>query len=177
MGLGRAAMSVAGLLLFAVGAPTRDRRRPERRLAHRGLRPPEIDLEDTVSKTDFKSVDEYIATHPEDMQAILQRVRHTIREAVPGADEVISYQIPAYKLHGYPVLYFAGWKQHYSLYPATDHVVEAFKDDLAAYKVNRGTIRFPLAQPVPVKLIERIAKFRAKEAAEGARAKPNRALE
>jgi uncharacterized protein YdhG (YjbR/CyaY superfamily) len=124
-----------------------------------------------MAKTDFQSVAEYIAKHPEDVQAILRRVRSAIRKAVPGAEEVISYQIPAYKLHGGPVLYFAGWKQHYSLYPATDRVVEAFKDDLAPYEVNKGTIRFPLSQSVPVKLIERIAKFRAKEAAERARAK------
>jgi uncharacterized protein YdhG (YjbR/CyaY superfamily) len=124
-----------------------------------------------MAKTDFKSVDEYIATHPEDVQAILQRVRSTIRKAVPGADEVISYQIPTYKLHGGYVVYFAGWKQHYSLYPATDHLVAAFKDDLAPYKVNKGTIRFPLSQPVPVKLIERIAKFLTKQAPECARAK------
>jgi uncharacterized protein YdhG (YjbR/CyaY superfamily) len=124
-----------------------------------------------MAKTDFSSVDDYIATHPEDVQPILQRVRNAIRTAVPGAEEVISYQIPAYKLHGSPVLYFAGWKQHYSLYPATDHVVEAFKDDLAPYKVSKGTIRFQLAQPVPVKLIQRIAKLRAKEAAERAGAK------
>jgi uncharacterized protein YdhG (YjbR/CyaY superfamily) len=124
-----------------------------------------------MAKTGFKSVDEYIATHPEDVQAILQRVRGTIRYAMPGAEEVISYQIPAYKLDGVAVLYFAGWKQHYSLYPATDRLVEAFRDDLAPYQVNKGTIRFPLSQPVPVKLIERIAKFRAKEAAERAKAK------
>jgi uncharacterized protein YdhG (YjbR/CyaY superfamily) len=124
-----------------------------------------------MAKTDFKSVDEYIATHPEDVQAILQRVRSTIRKAVPGAEEVISYQIPTYKLHGGYVVYFAGWKQHYSLHPATDHLVVAFKDDLAPYKVNEGTIRFPLFQPVPVKLIERIVKFLAKEAATRARAK------
>lgn len=124
-----------------------------------------------MAKTDFKSVDEYIATHPEEVQAILERVRSTIRKAVPGADEVISYQIPAYKLHGSAVLYFAGWKQHYSLYPATEGVVAAFKDELAPYKVSKGTIRFPLARPVPVKLIEGIAKVRAKEAAEGAETK------
>jgi uncharacterized protein YdhG (YjbR/CyaY superfamily) len=118
-----------------------------------------------MAKTDFKSVDEYIATQPENVQAILQRVRSIIRKAVPVAEEVISYQIPAYKLPGGPLLWFAGWKQHYSLYPATDHVVEAFKADLAPYKVNKGTIRFALSQPVPVKLIERIAKFRAKEVA------------
>jgi uncharacterized protein YdhG (YjbR/CyaY superfamily) len=124
-----------------------------------------------MANTDFKSVDEYIATHPENVQAILQRVRRTIREAVPGAEEVISYQIPAYKMHGGAVLYFAGWKQHFSLYPATDRVVETFKDDLVPYKVSKGTIRFPLAKPVPVKLIGAIARVRAKEAAEQARAK------
>jgi uncharacterized protein YdhG (YjbR/CyaY superfamily) len=119
-----------------------------------------------MAKTDFKSVDEYIASQPEAAQALLQLVRSTIGNAVPGAEEVISYKIPAYKMHGGPVLYFAGWKQHYSLYPATDRLVAAFKDDLAPYKVNKGTIRFPLSKPVPIKLIERIAKFRAKEVAE-----------
>ena len=118
-----------------------------------------------MAKSDFKSVDEYIASQPEDVRAILQRVRDTIRTAVPGADESISYQIPAYKLHGEPVLYFAGWKQHYSLYPASDHVVEVLKDDLAPYKVSKGTLRFPLSEPVPAKLIARIAKLRAAEAA------------
>ena len=124
-----------------------------------------------MAKTDFKSVDEYITTYPEDVQLILQCVRGTIRKAVPGAEEVISYQMPAYKLPAGPVLAFAGWKQHYSLYGATGHLVAAFKDDLAPYKVDKGTIRFPLSQPVPVKLIERIAKFRAKEAATRAMAK------
>ena len=124
-----------------------------------------------MAKTNFRSVDEYITTHPEDVQSILQRVRSTIRKAVPGAQEVINYQMPAYKLPAGPVLSFAGWKQHYSLYGATDHLVTAFKDDLAPYKVNKGTIRFPLSQPVPVKLIERIARFLAKEAATRARAK------
>jgi uncharacterized protein YdhG (YjbR/CyaY superfamily) len=124
-----------------------------------------------MAKTDFKSVDDYIATQPEDVQAILQRVRTTIRKALPGAEEVISYQTPAYKLPGGAVLYFAGWKRHYSLYPATDQLVEEFKDDLAPYEVNKGTIRFPLSQDVPVKLIERIAKFRAKETVERDRAK------
>ena len=127
-----------------------------------------------MAKTNFKSVDEYIATHPEDVQAILERVRRTIRKAVPDAEETISYQIPTYKVHGGAVLFFAGWKHHYSLYPATDHVVEAFKDDLAPYEVIKGTIRFPLSRPVPVTLIERIAKLRAKEAAERADATPER---
>jgi uncharacterized protein YdhG (YjbR/CyaY superfamily) len=79
---------------------------------------------------------------------------------------VISYKIPAYKLHGGIALYFAGWKQHYSLYPAGERLVAALKDQLASYKVSKGTIRFPLSEPVPVRLIERIARFRAKEAAQ-----------
>lgn len=117
-------------------------------------------------KTNFKSVDKYIASQPAAVQGLLELVRNTIHRAVPGAEEVISYSIPAYKLHGDPILYFAGWKQHYSLYPANDRLVAALKDDLRSYKISKGTIRFPLSEPVPVKLIERIAKFRAKEAAE-----------
>ena len=117
-----------------------------------------------MAKTDFKSMDEYIATFPPDVQAILQRVRTTIRKAVPKAEEAISYQIPTFKLHASYVVYFAGWKQHYSLYPASSQLVAAFKDELAPYQVNKGTIRFPLSKPVPVKLIAGIAKFLAKEA-------------
>jgi len=119
-----------------------------------------------MAKTDFKSVDEYIGSQPETVQGVLERVRATIRKALPGAEEVISYQIPAYKLHGRAVLYFAGWKQHYSLYPATGRVLGALQDELAPYEISKGTIRFPLDQRVPVKLIGRIAKLRAKEVAE-----------
>ena len=122
-------------------------------------------------KIDFKSVDEYIASQPDGVQSSLNRVRTAISKALPAAEETISYQIPAYKLHGDRVLFFAGWKQHYSLYPATERVIEAFKDDLAPYEVSQGTIRFPLTEPVPVKLIGRIAKFRAKEVCEREKAK------
>ena len=121
---------------------------------------------------DFQSVDEYIASQPETAQAILKQVRTTIRKALPEAEEVISYKIPTYKIPAGPVLYFAGWKQHYSLYPANDTIVAAFRDDLAAYEISKGTIRFPLSEPVPVKLIEGIAKFRAKEVATRENAKP-----
>jgi len=124
-----------------------------------------------MAKTNFESVDDYIASQPAAARGVLQRVRSAIRKAVPEAEEVISYQIPAFKLHRRPVLFFAGWKQHYSLYPAIDGVAAAFKDDLARYKVSKGTIRFPLSEPVPVKLIERIAKFRAKRIAEREKAK------
>lgn len=118
-----------------------------------------------MPKTDFKSVDEYIAAQPEERRSTLKQVRSIIRKALPKAEEVISYKIPAYRVPGGIALYFAGWKQHYSLYPANDRVVAAFKEDLAPYKRSKGTVRFPLSEPVPAKLIERIAKFRAKELA------------
>ncbi|MEO7648871.1 MAG: DUF1801 domain-containing protein [Bryobacteraceae bacterium] len=124
-----------------------------------------------MAKTDFQSVDEYIAAQPEAVQGVLERVRSTIRKAVPDAAEGISYQIPAYKLPGGAVIYFAGWKQHFSLYPASDPLVAAFQDDLAPYEISTGTIRFPLSKPAPVRLIGRIAKFRAKEVAEREREK------
>ena len=124
-----------------------------------------------MAKSELESVNEYIAAYPEDVQAILQRVRRILRKALPGAEEAISYQIPTYKLHGGYVVYFAGWKEHYSLYPATGRLVAAFKNDLAPYEVKKSTIRIPFSRPVPVKLIERIAKFRAKDAATRARAK------
>jgi uncharacterized protein YdhG (YjbR/CyaY superfamily) len=118
-----------------------------------------------MAKVPFKTQDEYLAAQPEAVQLILGRVRSAIRKALPGAEEVISYNIPAYKLPGGVALYFAGWKEHYSLYPAGERLLAAFKDELARYKVSKGTIRSPLSEPVPVKLIERIASFRAAEVA------------
>jgi uncharacterized protein YdhG (YjbR/CyaY superfamily) len=114
-----------------------------------------------MAKTNFKSVNEYIASKPKDVQAVLKLVRDAIRKAVPEAEELISYRIPMYKMNGRPVLYFAGWKEHYSLYPLGDALAAEFKKELADYKMSKGTIRLPLSEPVPVKLIERIAKFRA----------------
>jgi uncharacterized protein YdhG (YjbR/CyaY superfamily) len=126
-----------------------------------------------MARTAFTSVDEYIATKPEPVQAVLERVRAAIRKAVPAAEEVISYQIPAYKIHGRVMLYFAGWKEHYSLYPSTVPLIAAFKKELAPYEVNnKGTIRFPLDQRIPVTLIQGIAKFRAREVAERVKKTP-----
>jgi uncharacterized protein YdhG (YjbR/CyaY superfamily) len=122
-----------------------------------------------MSKTNFTSVNEYIAAQPENVQAILQRVRTAIRKALPGAEEAISYQIPTYKVNGRYVVYFAGWKEHYSIYPVTKRVVAALKKDLAPYEVSKGTVRFPLSQKVPVRLIQRITKLLAAEAAVRAR--------
>src|SRR5688500_16143333 len=99
-----------------------------------------------MAKTAFTSVNEYIASKPTDLRLILKRGRSAIKAAVPGGAEAISYQIPVYSLNGVPVLYFAGWKHHYSLYPASDALVAAFKKDLARYELTKGTIRFPLSE-------------------------------
>ena len=120
---------------------------------------------DHMAKTAFASVTEYIASQPASVRGVLRRVRSTIRKATSEAEEGISYQIPAYKLRGRPLLYFAAWKEHYSLYPSTARLRAAFKDDLAPYEVSKGTIRFPLSKPVPVRLIANLARFRAKEVA------------
>src|SRR5215471_11292073 len=116
-----------------------------------------------MAKIHFESVGEYIAAQPGPVKKVLRQVRSTIRKALPGAEEVISYNIPAYKLHDERVIYFAGWKQHFSLYPAGARLVAAFKKELAPYELRKGTIRFPLSEPVPTRLIMRIVKFRAKE--------------
>ena len=115
-----------------------------------------------------KSVDEYISAQPEASQSALKRVRGAIRKAVPEAEEAISYNMPTYKLHGRAMLYFAGWSRHYSLYPSTARLLAKFKSELEPYEISKGTIRFPLSEPVPVKLIDAIAKFRAQEVAGGA---------
>jgi uncharacterized protein YdhG (YjbR/CyaY superfamily) len=114
-------------------------------------------------KANFQSVAEYISMQPTATQVALERVRSAIGKAVREAEECISYQIPAFKLNGRILLYFAGWKEHCSVYPASDAMMAAFPGELERYRVSKGTLRFPLSEPVPVKLIGRIAKFRAEE--------------
>ena len=111
------------------------------------------------------SVDEYVSAQPDKVRDMLERVRSTIRKALPGAEEVISYGIPTYKINGKAVIYFAGFKQHYSVFPGNATMVAALGEELAPYVRSKGTIRFPLDEPVPVKLIAGIAKLRAKEVA------------
>jgi uncharacterized protein YdhG (YjbR/CyaY superfamily) len=124
-----------------------------------------------MSKKTFASVDEYIAAQAGAVQLVLRRVRNAIRQAVPRADETISYGIPTYKLDGRAVIYFAGWSEHYSIYPSTSRLSEALGSELAPYATGKGTLRFALADPVPVRLIARIAKLRAQEVAQRGAAK------
>lgn len=124
-----------------------------------------------MAKTDFKNIDEYISTFPKDVQDILEQVRTAIRKAVPQAEEKISYQIPAFKFHGW-VFYVSAYKNHFSLScPPPFTVFGAFKDELSRYKLSKSTIQFPLDEPVPAKLIQKMAQFRAKENLEANNAK------
>lgn len=118
----------------------------------------------------FQSVDAYFTSLPENVRTKLKVMRGTLREALPGAEEVISYNIPAFRLNGRLVLYYAGWKEHCALYPGSSMVVARFSDELAQYDVGKGTIRFPLSKPLPKKLITKLARFRAGEIA--ARVRP-----
>jgi uncharacterized protein YdhG (YjbR/CyaY superfamily) len=123
-----------------------------------------------MAKTECRTVPDYIAAQPAGARAALKQVRSAIRKALPQAEETLSYKMPAYKSGGGIAIYFAGWKDHYAIYPASARLIAAFKDELASYQIGKGTIRFPFAEPVPVPLIARIAKFLAQDA--GRRAKP-----
>jgi uncharacterized protein YdhG (YjbR/CyaY superfamily) len=112
----------------------------------------------------FASVEEYLAAQPEDVRSALNQVRGILRAALPPDEEAIRYQILGFRLPDGSWLYLAGWKNHYSIYPATPELLEALGDDLRSYKVEKGTIRFPLSKPVPAELIERIATFYAAQA-------------
>jgi uncharacterized protein YdhG (YjbR/CyaY superfamily) len=114
-----------------------------------------------VARAGFASIDEYLAKQPEASRKVLERVRGLIRKALPGAEERISYQIPSFRLYDTYVVYFAGWKHHFSLYPVTGKVQEALAAELQAYEVSKGTVRFPLDAPVPARVISRIARLLA----------------
>jgi len=107
-------------------------------------------------------IDGYIAGFPEEIRVILNKLRETIRKAAPGAGEGINYGIPAYRLNGKEVVYFAAFKNHIGIYPAPRGVDE-FKKELAEYKGGKGTVQFPLDKPLPLRLISRIVIYRVKE--------------
>jgi len=116
-----------------------------------------------------QNIDEYIAGFPEDIQEILQKVRQTIREAAPGAQETIKYQIPTFVLEG-NLVHFGGYKSHIGFYPAPSGI-EKFKQELSGYKGAKGSVKFPLDNPIPYDLIKEIVLFRVNENLEKAKAK------
>lgn len=121
-----------------------------------------------------ETVDAYLAAQDGVVQARLSRIRSAIQKAVPQAQEQISYRMPAYKLAGQPLLYFAAFKAHIGLYPMVGGIKAAFAKELAPFPQSKGTVRFPHDRPVPYGLIEKIAKLRAAEIAAqlAAKAKP-----
>jgi len=127
----------------------------------------------TDSKTP-KTIDKYIAGFPPDVQEILENIRATIREAAPDAVETISYQMPTFTLKG-NLVHFAAFKKHIGFYPAPTGI-EAFKDELSVYEGGKGSVQFPLDQPMPLDLIRRIVEFRVKENLAKARSRRERSL-
>jgi len=108
-----------------------------------------------------KTIDGYIAGFPKEVQAILEKIREIIKESAPGVEEAISYQIPTFKLKG-NLVHFAAYKKHIGFYPAASGI-EKFMEDLSAYEVSKGAVRFPIDQPIPYDLIREIVAFRVKE--------------
>ena len=119
-----------------------------------------------------KTIDEYIAGFPPDVRRTLKQIRSTIRKAAPVAEEAIAYQMPTFRQHG-NLVHFAAFKNHIGFYPAP-RAIEEFKKELAAYEGSKGTVRFPLDQPIPLGLIGRMVKFRVKKNLEQAAAKQSK---
>lgn len=116
-----------------------------------------------------KNIDEYIAGFPKDVQSILERIRKTIEKAAPDAEEAIKYQMPTFTLQG-NLVHFAAYKNHIGLYP-TPNAILKFKKELSGYQSAKGSVQFPLNEPMPFDLITKIVKFRVKENLEKAEAK------
>ena len=114
-----------------------------------------------ASRRQFETIDEYIGMFPEDVQRILNELRQTIREAAPAAQETINYQIPTFTLNG-NLVHFAAFENHVGFYP-TPSGMEAFKKELSGYKAAKGSVQFPIHEPLPLPLIRRIVEFRVKE--------------
>ncbi len=112
-----------------------------------------------MAKTNFYSIDEYIAACPEGTRERLQEIRRTIKKIAPKAKEKISYQIAAFELNGMNLIYFAGWKNHISVYPIPA-VTKALEKELSPYMDGKGTLKFTLDEPLPLKLIGEVVKAR-----------------
>ncbi len=107
-------------------------------------------------------VSEYISQFPDETQKVLEQIRELIRTNAPEAEELISYGMPGYKTYGKPLVYFAGYKNHIGFY-ATPTGHQEFEKDLSGYKQGKGSVQFPLSEPLPLELIQRIVKFRVEE--------------
>jgi uncharacterized protein YdhG (YjbR/CyaY superfamily) len=126
-----------------------------------------------MKKNIASDVDSYISGYPPKVQVMMLKLRSCIRKAAPDAEESISYMMPAYKFHG-PLVYFGGYERHIGFYP-TGSGIEPFKKEISAYKHSKGTVQFPLNEPLPLDLIERMVKYRVKENFEKAEVKKKKA--
>jgi len=115
-----------------------------------------------TKQTGPKNINEYIVGFPKDVQEILEKIRMTIKKAAPSAEETISYKMPTFNLKGQYLIYFAAYKKHIGLYPVPTGD-EAFNEEVAKYQAGKGTLQFPLDEPIPYKLISKIVKVRVKE--------------
>jgi uncharacterized protein YdhG (YjbR/CyaY superfamily) len=115
-----------------------------------------------MSRSQFKTVDEYIAGFPKNIRDVLEELRRIIRESAPEAEETISYGIPTFDLNGKHLVHFAAYKSHVGFYP-TSSGIKAFKKELSPFKTSKGTVQFPLDKPIPFDLVKKIVKFRVKE--------------
>lgn len=122
-----------------------------------------------ASKTKLSTVDQYIGGYPKPVQAMLQELRSTIKSSAPGAEELIAYNMPAFRLNG-PLVYYAAYKAHIGFYPMPS-AIKAFSEELESYVTSKGAIQFPLNKKLPLALVKKIVKFRVKENAEKKSAK------
>jgi uncharacterized protein YdhG (YjbR/CyaY superfamily) len=120
----------------------------------------------------YHNIDMYIAEFPKETQLILEEFRATIQNAAPEAEEIISYQMPAFKYHGI-LVYFAAYKNHIGFYP-TGSAIAAFQKEIAEYKSAKGSVQFPINKPMPFDLITKIVKFRVNENIAKAASKQNK---
>jgi len=114
-----------------------------------------------IPRTQFKTIDEYIASFPKNVQDVLKQLRRTIKESAPMAEETINYGIPTFKLNG-NLVHFAAFKNHIGFYP-TPSAILAFKKELSPYKQAKGSVQFPIDTPIPFDVIKKIVTYRVKE--------------
>jgi uncharacterized protein YdhG (YjbR/CyaY superfamily) len=119
----------------------------------------------------FETVDEYLSVFPKNVKSILEQLRKTIQQAAPQAEELISYNMPAFRVHGM-LVYYAAYKEHIGFYPGAGAIINGvFKNELAGYETSKGTIRFPIEKALPLGLIRNIVKYRVKQNLEKEKAK------
>ncbi len=123
-----------------------------------------------TSNTKFKTIDEYQSTFSPKVKNLLKDLRKAIKQAAPDAEELISYNMPAFKYHSL-LVYYAAHTEHIGFYPGSSVIIEFFKKDLVKYKTSKGTVQFPFEKAIPVRLVKKLVRYKAKQNLEKAKAK------